>query len=222
MVDVYFNTRRELLVVKKGFPMPPIGEQGKWRKSKKRVIIVSGEIGSALQRQGYYVRKLRDLHSNKDWRRNDPVAVTFDKCAISTNQAAIRALFRVIHRYVGNIADGRSLVAWKPHALRPGANTDRAHGVERVLLLGNGIDPRGVLEFRRHHNEPELNNVFPMLAAEGPDLFNGPQSNLRPFCFVTLSRSPHHQLIPASSGRYWTKLGSLGMSLSAEAVPRLN
>jgi len=85
MVDVYFNTRRELLVVTKG-----------------------GEIGSALQRQGYYVRKLRDLHSNKDWRRNDPVAVTFDKCAISTNQAAIRALFRVIHRYVGKHS-GRSL-----------------------------------------------------------------------------------------------------------------
>jgi hypothetical protein len=34
MVDVYYNTRRDLLVVKKGIPMPPIGEQGKWRKSK--------------------------------------------------------------------------------------------------------------------------------------------------------------------------------------------
>jgi hypothetical protein len=61
MVDVYYNTRRDLLVVKKGIPMPPIGEQGKWRKSKKRVIKVSDEIRSTLQRQGYYMRKLRDL-----------------------------------------------------------------------------------------------------------------------------------------------------------------
>ena len=38
-----------------------IGEQGKWRKSKKRVIKVSDEIRSTLQRQGYYMRKLRDL-----------------------------------------------------------------------------------------------------------------------------------------------------------------
>ena len=61
MVDVYYNTKRDLLVVKKGCPMPPIGEQGKWRKSKKRVIKVSDEIRSTLQRQGYYMRKLRDL-----------------------------------------------------------------------------------------------------------------------------------------------------------------
>jgi hypothetical protein len=61
MVDVYYNTKRDLLVVKKGCPMPPIGEQGKWRKSKKRVIKVSDEIRSTLQKQGYYMRKLRDL-----------------------------------------------------------------------------------------------------------------------------------------------------------------
>jgi hypothetical protein len=46
--------------------MPPIAAQGKWRKSRKRVNKVSDEIKSALQRQGYYVRKLRDLHSDKD------------------------------------------------------------------------------------------------------------------------------------------------------------
>ena len=46
--------------------MPPAAAQGKWRKSKKRIIKVSGEISSALQRQGYYMRKLRDLHSNRD------------------------------------------------------------------------------------------------------------------------------------------------------------
>jgi uncharacterized protein YcgL (UPF0745 family) len=59
-MDVYFNTKRDLLVVKKGFPMPPIAAQGKWRKSRKRVNKVSNEIKSALQKQGYYVRKLRD------------------------------------------------------------------------------------------------------------------------------------------------------------------
>ena len=66
MVDVYLNAKRDLLVVKKGLPMPPIAAQGKWRKSKKRVIKVSDEIRSALQRQGYFMRKLSDLHSNRD------------------------------------------------------------------------------------------------------------------------------------------------------------
>ena len=65
-MDVYLNTRRDLLIVKKGYPMPLAAAQGKWRKSKKRVIKVSDEISSALQRQGYYMRKLRDLHSNRD------------------------------------------------------------------------------------------------------------------------------------------------------------
>jgi hypothetical protein len=31
---------------------------GKWRKTKKKVLRVSDEIRSAVQRQGYYVRKL--------------------------------------------------------------------------------------------------------------------------------------------------------------------
>jgi hypothetical protein len=47
-MDVYFNTKRDLLVVTKGFPMPPIAAQGKWRKSRKRVIKVSDEIRSAI------------------------------------------------------------------------------------------------------------------------------------------------------------------------------
>jgi hypothetical protein len=40
---------------------PPVGTLGRWRKSKKKVLKVSDEIKSAVQRQGYYVRKLRDL-----------------------------------------------------------------------------------------------------------------------------------------------------------------
>jgi hypothetical protein len=66
MVDVYLSTKRDLLVVKKGFPMPPVGAQGQWRKSRKKVIKVSDEINAALQRQGYYLRKLKDLRSNRD------------------------------------------------------------------------------------------------------------------------------------------------------------
>ena len=66
MVAVYLSAKRDLLVVKKGFPVPLVGASGKWRKSKKRVIKISDEIRSALQRQGYYMRKLSDRHSNID------------------------------------------------------------------------------------------------------------------------------------------------------------
>jgi hypothetical protein len=66
MIDVYLSTKRDLLVVKKGFPMPLVGAPGQWRKSRKKVTRVSNEINSALQRQGYYVRKLKDLHDKRD------------------------------------------------------------------------------------------------------------------------------------------------------------
>jgi hypothetical protein len=59
MFDVYLNERRDLLVVNKGLPIPVA--LGRWRKSKKKVLKVSDEIKSAVQRQGYYVRKLREL-----------------------------------------------------------------------------------------------------------------------------------------------------------------
>jgi hypothetical protein len=60
MFDVYLNGKRDLLVVRKGLPVPT-GKSGRWRKSKKKVLKVSDEIKSAVQRQGYYVRKLREL-----------------------------------------------------------------------------------------------------------------------------------------------------------------
>jgi len=59
MFDVYLNHRRELLVVRKGTPIH-IGTRGKWRKRNKKVVSVSKEIGLAVQRQGYYVRKLTE------------------------------------------------------------------------------------------------------------------------------------------------------------------
>ena len=64
-MDVYLNSRRDLLVVKKGCPIPPIAALGSWRKSKKRVVKVSEEIRSAVHAHGYYMRKLRDRHQAK-------------------------------------------------------------------------------------------------------------------------------------------------------------
>lgn len=60
MFDVYLSEKRDLLVVSRGLPIP-VGMLGRWRKSKKKVVKVSDEIKSAVKRQGYYVRKLRDL-----------------------------------------------------------------------------------------------------------------------------------------------------------------
>src|SRR5262249_39940758 len=57
MFEVYLNDKRDLLVVKKGSPLPLIGESGKWR-IKRKVLRVSDEIRSAVQKHGYYVRKL--------------------------------------------------------------------------------------------------------------------------------------------------------------------
>jgi hypothetical protein len=61
MFDVYLNQGRDLLVVSRGLPIPTHHKLGRWRKSKKRVLKVSDEIRSAVQREGYYVRKLSDL-----------------------------------------------------------------------------------------------------------------------------------------------------------------
>ena len=60
MFDVYQNTKRDLLVVRKGLPIPFPGASGKWRK-KKQVASVSEDIKLAVQRQGYYMRRLTDF-----------------------------------------------------------------------------------------------------------------------------------------------------------------
>jgi hypothetical protein len=60
MFNIYFNRRRDLLVLCKGSEVRLPGSPGKWRKSKKRVVKVSDKIKSAVQRLGYYVRRLRD------------------------------------------------------------------------------------------------------------------------------------------------------------------
>ena len=59
MFDVYRNEKRELLVLSNGSAIPVVCSQNIWRKKRRRVLKVSDEIKSAVQRQGYYVRSLR-------------------------------------------------------------------------------------------------------------------------------------------------------------------
>ncbi|WP_396604336.1 hypothetical protein ACFLEY_34650 [Bradyrhizobium sp. YCK136] len=59
MFDVYRNGTRDLLVLRLGSPIPPAYSGKRWRKSRRRILKVSDEIKSAVQRHGYYVRSLR-------------------------------------------------------------------------------------------------------------------------------------------------------------------
>ena len=68
MFDVYLSDRRDLLVVRKGFPIPLSDASGRWRKSKKRVVSVSDEIRSAVQKPST-PRKLKKRQLPDDARR---------------------------------------------------------------------------------------------------------------------------------------------------------
>jgi hypothetical protein len=57
MFEVYLNSKGDLLVVPNGLPIPN-SEKGKWRKKRTKVASVSEEIRLAIQRHGYYRRKL--------------------------------------------------------------------------------------------------------------------------------------------------------------------
>jgi hypothetical protein len=62
-MDVYLSARRDLLVVRRGASIPAVAALGNWRKSKKkRIAKISDEIRSALEAQGYYMRKLKDVY----------------------------------------------------------------------------------------------------------------------------------------------------------------
>lgn len=52
MFDVYLSDKHDLLVVRKGLPIPLVGTLGRWRKRKKKVLKVGDEIKSTVQRQG--------------------------------------------------------------------------------------------------------------------------------------------------------------------------
>ncbi|UWU83333.1 hypothetical protein N2605_28000 [Bradyrhizobium yuanmingense] len=60
MFDVYRNGKRDLLVLSTGSAIPDAYSTIKWRKSRKRILRVSDEIRSTVQRQGYYARNLLD------------------------------------------------------------------------------------------------------------------------------------------------------------------
>jgi len=57
--DVYRNDKRDLLVLSTGSAVPLLYSAYKWRKSRKRILKVSDDIKSAVQRHGYYLRSLR-------------------------------------------------------------------------------------------------------------------------------------------------------------------
>jgi hypothetical protein len=60
MFDVYLNEKRDrLLVIARGQSTPVIENAGRWRK-KKGTVAVSDEIKSAVQRDGFYWRRLRN------------------------------------------------------------------------------------------------------------------------------------------------------------------
>jgi hypothetical protein len=65
MFDVYLNNRRDLLVVRNGLPIPVTEASGRWRKRKRgRLASVSEEIRVAVQKRGYYMRRLKDLEKS--------------------------------------------------------------------------------------------------------------------------------------------------------------
>jgi hypothetical protein len=79
MFDVYLDNRRGLLVLKKGAKIPLAASSATWRKSKKRVVTVSDELNSAVQMQGYYVRKpgeLKKVRTRSDGRTGHPLAAS--------------------------------------------------------------------------------------------------------------------------------------------------
>jgi hypothetical protein len=62
MFDVYLSDRRDhLLVVVKGQPIPVHLQLERWHK-KRAAVAVSDEIKMAVQRDGYYSRRLRKPH----------------------------------------------------------------------------------------------------------------------------------------------------------------
>ena len=63
MFDVYLNEKRDrLLVIARGQPIPVIEKAGRWRK-KKTTAVISDEIKTAVQRDGFYWRGLRKSNS---------------------------------------------------------------------------------------------------------------------------------------------------------------
>jgi hypothetical protein len=63
--DVYLDKRRNLLVLKKGAPIPPAWSSGTWRKCNRRAVAVSDEIEFTIRTQGYYLRKPGEMKNER-------------------------------------------------------------------------------------------------------------------------------------------------------------
>ena len=75
MFDIYLSDKRNhLFVVPKGGVIPLGGTSARWRKKKRTVVTVSDEIRLAVQRDGYYRRRLREI--KKQLARTDLPATT--------------------------------------------------------------------------------------------------------------------------------------------------
>ena len=90
MYDVYLNEKRDrLLVVAKGQPIPVIENSGRWRK-KKGAVAVSDEIKLALQRDGFYWRRLAEHRGS--WSNSLPSKPTSPVAAKATFSKRYREL----------------------------------------------------------------------------------------------------------------------------------
>ena len=75
MFDVYLNEKRDrLLVIARGQPIPVVENAGRWRKKKKATVAVSDEIKSAVQKDGFYWRRLRKSNSQLSKKAISPAA----------------------------------------------------------------------------------------------------------------------------------------------------
>jgi hypothetical protein len=82
MFEVYLNEKHDrLLVIEKGYPIPIIENAGRWRK-KKGAVAVSDEIKLALQRDGFYWRRLAE-HRNCNSRPGKPTSPVAAKATFS-------------------------------------------------------------------------------------------------------------------------------------------
>ncbi|MCD9817616.1 hypothetical protein [Bradyrhizobium japonicum] len=64
MFDIYVSNKGDLLVLSEGSAIPVLTSRKTWRK-RRRARKVSDEIRSAVQKNGYYLRSLRDSNGKK-------------------------------------------------------------------------------------------------------------------------------------------------------------
>ena len=80
MFEVYLNEKHDrLLVIEKGHPIPVIENSGRWRK-KKGVVAVSDEIKLALQKDGFYWRRLAEHRKGNAGPRRPASRVAANDC----------------------------------------------------------------------------------------------------------------------------------------------